>query len=116
MPILGSPWAYNVSVKYIILHSQLEHVLCTYLNNYIWCCISRIHSIFVCFLHAAPLPAVDSMNQNSGVPTLMVAKDESMCSLPQCRRPRYKDTDGTVHPFCGRTHADLAKVMNIQGK
>ena len=65
-------------------------------------------------LHAAPLPVV-SADQDQTVPQLMTPKDDNMCLLPQCRRERYKEPDGTLHPFCGRTHANLAREMNIEG-
>ena len=64
--------------------------------------------------YAAPVvqPAVMALGQS--VPAIH-DKDDTMCLLPQCHRQRYRELDGTVHPYCGRSHAELAESMNIAG-
>ena len=36
---------------------------------------------------------------------------ENTCKLPGCSRPRYKEPYGFTHDFCGRTHAEMFKMM-----
>ena len=50
----------------------------------------------------APLPQDDQST-----------KPADCCILPGCRKSKYKDPDGTVHPYCGRTHAQLGKTRGI---
>jgi len=41
-------------------------------------------------------------------------KSADCCILPGCKSPKYVDAnDGTVHPYCGRTHAEQAKQLGI---
>lgn len=49
-----------------------------------------------------PLP----QNDQSDKPT-------NSCILPGCRQPKHVDPDGTVHPYCGRTHSQQAKNLGI---
>ena len=55
------------------------------------------------------------MPQGQSIPPVLHDKDDTMCLLPQCRRQKYRERDGTVHPYCGRSHAELAESMNIAG-
>ena len=66
-------------------------------------------------MYAAPAAQPAAGAQGPSAP-LLQDKDDTMCLLPQCRRKKYREPDGTVHSFCGRTHAELTKNMNITGK
>jgi hypothetical protein len=42
-----------------------------------------------------------------------VPKDSSLCIIPGCSTKKYSDPSGVTHPYCGKTHAELGKKMNI---
>ncbi|CAI8018718.1 hypothetical protein GBAR_LOCUS11343 [Geodia barretti] len=42
-----------------------------------------------------------------------VPKDSSLCIIPGCSSKKYSDPSGVTHPYCGKTHAELGKKMNI---
>ena len=50
----------------------------------------------------APLPQDDQSD-----------KPANSCIYPRCRQPKHVDPDGTVHPYCGRTHSQQAKKLGI---
>ncbi|MEC8503113.1 MAG: hypothetical protein VXY70_06025, partial [Actinomycetota bacterium] len=39
---------------------------------------------------------------------------QSLCKLPGCNRPRYVETHGRMHDFCGQSHAD--EFMRLQSR
>ena len=43
-------------------------------------------------------------------------KDSTLCILPGCPRKKYVESNGTVHPYCGRTCAERGKKEGIVGK
>ena len=48
--------------------------------------------------------------------TQQTASDQSSpnaCIYPNCNKPKYVESDGTTHPYCGKTHAELAKQQGI---
>lgn len=46
-----------------------------------------------------------------------IAKDDTMCIIPECIRPKYKDpSTGEEFDCCGKGHAAMAKARNIQRK
>ena len=57
-----------------------------------------------CFL-SAPLPSVDTSSPQQ-------SKDSSLCIFPNCNRPKFVD-GATIHPYCGRTHAQQGKQLGI---
>ena len=50
----------------------------------------------------APLPQDDQST-----------KPADCCILPGCKKQKYKDADGTVHPYCGKTHAVQGKQLRL---
>lgn len=56
-----------------------------------------------CFPSIAPAPPTDPN----------APKDSSLCIIPGCTAKKYSE-GGVTHPYCGRTHADMGKKMNIQ--
>lgn len=42
-----------------------------------------------------------------------VTDDTDSCIYPSCTRKRHIEPNGTVHPYCGKTHANLAKSLGI---
>lgn len=43
-------------------------------------------------------------------------KDSTLCILPGCPRKKYVESNGRVHPYCGRTCAERGKKEGIVGK
>ena len=35
------------------------------------------------------------------------------CIIPGCSQPKYVESDGKTHPYCGKSHAALAKQLGI---
>ena len=45
------------------------------------------------------------------------SKDDSLCIIPECTRPKYKDPSGKIeYDCCGKSHAEEAKKRNIERK
>ena len=40
-------------------------------------------------------------------------KPANCCIIPGCRKNKYQDANGTVHPYCGKMHADQGKKLGI---
>ena len=38
---------------------------------------------------------------------------ENRCIYPNCTKERYVEQNGVTHPYCGKTHANLAKSLGI---
>ena len=53
--------------------------------------------------HTAP-----SDNNNTAV-----VDSSSVCIFPNCKSHKFTEADGTIHPYCGKTHAQLAKQLGI---
>lgn len=49
-------------------------------------------------------------------PSPSAPKDSTMCILPECNKAKCKDPNGTVHPYCGKTHAEIGKTRGIVRK
>ena len=62
----------------------------------------RIFSFFP-FCLTAPPPPVDPS----------APKDSSLCIIPGCTAKKFADPQGITHPYCGKSHAELGKKMNI---
>ena len=57
------------------------------------------------FIHTAPQPP------SQGSPS--TAKDSNVCIIPNCSQPKFVESDGKVHPYCGKSHASLARQLGI---
>ena len=40
-------------------------------------------------------------------------KDTNTCIYPSCKKQKFTESDGTIHPYCGKTHAELAHQLGI---
>lgn len=38
---------------------------------------------------------------------------ENRCIYPNCTKEKYVEQNGVTHPYCGKTHANLAKSLGI---
>lgn len=37
------------------------------------------------------------------------------CKYPGCNKPCFRELNGRVHDYCGRTHANQAMTIHVQG-
>ena len=42
--------------------------------------------------------------------------DADVCIFPNCKSLKFIESDGKIHPYCGQTHANLAKQLGIFGE
>ena len=56
-------------------------------------------------------PSAPLIKEDSSQP-----KDSTLCILPGCPRKKYVESNGRVHPYCGRTCAERGKKEGIVGK
>lgn len=63
------------------------------------------------YLHGlCPLCTADDLDQS-------IPKDDSMCIIPECTRPKFRDPKtGKEHECCGKSHAEEAKKRDIKRK
>ena len=69
--------------------------------------ITLLLLLLLLLLYTAP-------NTSSSTSNSTVSDSSSvMCILPNCNRPKYTETNGKIHPYCGQSHAMLAKQLGI---
>ena len=57
-------------------------------------------------LSAAPMPDLTNVDTSS--------KDTNTCWFPTCSKQRFKEPNGRIHLYCGKTHADMARKANLK--
>ena len=47
------------------------------------------------------------------LPVTQMPKDNSLCMIPECPNRKYVEMNGFIHDYCGKTHANVAKMRGI---
>ncbi len=66
---------------------------------------------------SSPIPFISPSIDSSKFSMAQGLKDNSLCIIPECFKPKYMDSGtGVLHDYCGKTHAEEGKMRGILRK